>query len=163
MKRLLPPVSGLHSSPLVCKSDRGEKDSAVRRVWPLEDSRPFGTDTSLLSQGGISCVSPPCPASRHMSNTRLTLPLRLREIKSIAQLKFIFKVKTMSYVLVYLICVMISPLQIRILIKNTFLVNRLFQFIDMLQAKNEFMTTSLQQRILAEKGPKKAVNSHVSQ
>lgn len=62
----------------------------------------------------------PCLASHHMSNTCLTLPLRLCGIQSIAELKFIFRVRTMSYVLVYLICVMISPLQIWILIKNTF-------------------------------------------
>lgn len=121
VKQPLLPVSGLYSSALVCKSYGGEKDSMVRRVQPLEGSWPFGTGISVLSHGGISCVFPPCPASYRVSNTRLTLPLRLHGIKSIAQLKFIFKVKTMSYVLVYLICVMISPLQIWILIKKNVL------------------------------------------
>lgn len=49
MNRLLLPVSGLYSSPLVHKADRGEKDSTVRRVCPPEDSQPFGTDISAES------------------------------------------------------------------------------------------------------------------
>lgn len=38
VKQPLLPVSGLYSSPLVCKSYGGEKDSMVRRVQPLEGS-----------------------------------------------------------------------------------------------------------------------------
>lgn len=97
----------------------------------------------------------PGPASHHMSSTYLTLPLRLCGIKAIAELKFIFKVRTMSYVLVYLICVMISPLQIWILIKKYILVSRLYQFIGACQGRsgNEFMATTLQHKILSVRGP----------
>lgn len=68
----------------------------------------------------------------------------------------------MSYMLFYLVCVMISPLKIWFLIKkNTFLVNGLFQFISVFQDKSEVVNTSWQHRGVGQKRSKKTVGSHV--
>lgn len=77
--------------------------------------------------------------------------------------KVFLKQKTMSWMLFYLVCVMISPLQIRFLIKKKirFLVNSLFQFISTFQQKSEFVKTSWQHRGLSQKSSKKAASSHV--
>lgn len=62
VKRLPLPVSGLYSSPLVCKSSQEEKSSTVRRVWPLKPPEPLAltpeSEQHQLHLPAMSGISP---------------------------------------------------------------------------------------------------------